>query len=63
MTLYLTFITDFLDIDDDWIETPLGNRGKRRMTGEDIFPMITDPQLNKEFHQYALNVLNIENKS
>ena len=60
--LYLIF-KQFLEIDEDWIDGPWGNRGIRRIKGEDIFPMITDSQLYKEFHQYAINVLKLENTS
>ena len=60
---YNYYLKHFLDIDDDWIERPLGNRGKQRLIGEDIFLMITDSQLYKEFHQYAIDVLKLNNTS
>ena len=50
----------FLEIDDDWLDGPWGDRGKRKRNGEEILPLLTDSQLYKEFYQYASNVLKLD---
>ena len=50
----------FLEIDDDWLDGPWGDRGKRKRNGEEILPLLTDSQLYKEFYHYASNVLKLD---
>ena len=50
-------------IDEDWLDGPWGTRGKRKSSGEELFPLVTDSQLYKEFYKYAVDVLKIDNFS
>ena len=51
----------FSDVDEDWRDGPWGSRGTKKKLGKEILPLLTDSNLYKEFYNYAVNVLLLEN--